>query len=200
MADGWEPANELEQRLLDAMQRGEQDRYFQVLNETALLLPVPMDANGQPAPGGWATWAYEGRTYLLAFTSQQAMVATLGQYAGEFRTAHLADISANWPDESWWLAIDFGLPIAGYLPAAFVSQITGGGAAQSGQPDQYPAQDQQEQYAPADPQAPYAPTEQQAPYAPAEQQAPQDQYQPAGEGQPPTAEAVSGDAAWAPPQ
>lgn len=154
MADGWEPANDLEQQLFDAMQRGEQDRYFQVLGATDLLLPIPMDANGAPNPTGWATWAYEGRTYLLAFTSREAMTSTLGQYAGEFRTARLGEISARWPDQSWWLAIDFGLPIAGYLPANFVSQITGVPAGQSADqapPDETPAADPPAQ--PADPSA-----------------------------------------------
>jgi hypothetical protein len=125
MADEWQPANDVERALLDAMQRGEQDRYFEVLGAADLILPFAADATGAAQPGTWATWGYEGRTYILAFTSQQALASIMGRPTDQFRTGRLAEICAWWPDESWWLAVDFGLPIAGYLPGTFVSQLTG---------------------------------------------------------------------------
>jgi hypothetical protein len=122
VVDGWEPANELERRLLDAMQRQDQETYFAELARAELLLPVPVDAAGRPVDG-WATWAHEGRTYLLAFTSPAALGQILGQYAGDSVPSRLADIASRWPDPTWWLAVDFGLPIAGYLPESFVTQL-----------------------------------------------------------------------------
>ena len=125
MADEWQPVNDVERALLDAMQRGEQDRYFEVLGGADLILPFAADATGAAQPGTWATWGYEGRTYILAFTSQQALASIMGRPTDQFRTGRLAEICAWWPDESFWLAVDFGLPVAGYLPAAFVGQLTG---------------------------------------------------------------------------
>ncbi|BCJ27683.1 SseB family protein [Actinocatenispora sera] len=171
MADEWQPANDVERSLLDAMQRGEQDRYFEVLGAADLILPFAADATGAAQPGTWATWGYEGRTYILAFTSQPALASIMGRPTDQFRTGRLAEVCAWWPDESWWLAVDFGLPIAGYLPGTFVSQLTGvqlgaqlavGGASAdpaatyrpgeqdgAGQPD--PLQTQQTPTPPADP-------------------------------------------------
>ncbi len=122
MADGWAPANALEQELSGAVQQGDQSRYFDLLLGAQLLLPLPLDASGQPA-NGWPIWQYEGRTYVLVFTSAVAMAACLGTDSAPHRTCTLAEVAGDWPDESWWLAVDFGLPIAGYLPAPYLQRM-----------------------------------------------------------------------------
>ena len=38
----------------------------------------------------------------------------------------LADMARTWPDQEWWLALNSGLPIEGYLPAWFIGQLTAG--------------------------------------------------------------------------
>ncbi|MBT8227649.1 MAG: hypothetical protein HKP61_13795, partial [Dactylosporangium sp.] len=106
----------------DALRAGDQDRYFRVLARLDLLLPVPAGASAQP-PKGWGTWAAQGRTHVLAFTSPSALRACLADHTGTYRQHSLEDLATNWPDQTWWLAVNPGLPIEGYLPAWYLSGL-----------------------------------------------------------------------------
>ncbi|MCW3838865.1 SseB family protein [Micromonospora yasonensis] len=118
---GWEPAAEAEVAMLDALRAQDQQLYFRILTRVDLLLPVA----GQ-SPLGWGTWTTGGRTHVLAFTSATAMRACLGDNAGATRRVPYAELAAGWPDHEWWLAVNPGLPIEGYLPAWFVAQLSRG--------------------------------------------------------------------------
>ncbi len=119
----WEPATEAERAMRDALQAGDQARYFRVLARTELLLP---EADASLDTSGWGTWRSEGRIHILAFTSTPAMRACLSASAGAYRQLPFEDLAAAWPDQAWWLAVNPGLPIEGYLPAWFVGQISVG--------------------------------------------------------------------------
>ncbi|MFI7215649.1 SseB family protein [Micromonospora maritima] len=118
---GWEPATEAEVAMRDALRAQDQQQYFRVLTRVDLVLPV---AGGPTA--GWGTWASGGRTHVLAFTSVAAMRASLGENAGATRVVPYPDLAAGWPNQEWWLAVDPGLPIEGYLPAWYVAQLARG--------------------------------------------------------------------------
>ncbi|MGS2613761.1 SseB family protein [Micromonospora sp. LZ34] len=122
---GWEPATEAEAALRDALRASDQQRYFRILARTDLLLPVPAPAQAGQA-SGWGTWTTAGRTHVLAFTSAAAMRACLGEHAGASRLTSYADLAGGWPNHEWWLAVNPGLPIEGYLPAWYVSQLSRG--------------------------------------------------------------------------
>ncbi|MFG2099561.1 SseB family protein [Micromonospora echinaurantiaca] len=121
---GWEPATEAEAALRDALRANDQQRYFRILARTDLLLPVPEPALGQAS--GWGTWTTSGRTHVLAFTSAAAMRACLGEHAGASRLTSYPDLASGWPNHEWWLAVNPGLPIEGYLPAWYVAQLSRG--------------------------------------------------------------------------
>ncbi|WP_415645601.1 SseB family protein [Stackebrandtia soli] len=111
----------------DALRAGRQEEYFQLLAGLELLLPVSDDQSAYSTePDTWATWSTEERTHVLAFTSEQALHACLKSHAGRYRRANFASLSETWPDAEWWLAVDPGLPIEGYLPSWFVTQIAQG--------------------------------------------------------------------------
>ncbi|MFJ8579161.1 SseB family protein [Micromonospora sp. NPDC093277] len=109
----------------DALHAQDQQLYFRVLTRVDLLLPVAAEAPGQ-APVGWGTWTTGGRTHILAFTSVTALRACLGENAGATRRLPYADLAAGWPNHEWWLAVNPGLPIEGYLPAWYVAQLSRG--------------------------------------------------------------------------
>ncbi|WP_051366291.1 SseB family protein [Hamadaea tsunoensis] len=89
-----------------------------------LVLPVSPDAAGGGAsPSGWGTWTTDHRTHVLAFTSPQAMQACLAQNAGSARRIPYLRLAEQWPNHEWWLAVNPGLPIEGYLPSWFVAQL-----------------------------------------------------------------------------
>ncbi|MEV5631830.1 SseB family protein [Micromonospora tulbaghiae] len=118
---GWEPATEAEVAMRDALRAQDQQQYFRVLTRVDLLLPV---ASGPTA--GWGTWTSGGRTHVLAFTSVAALRASLGENAGPTRRVPYPDLAAGWPNPEWWLAVNPGLPIEGYLPAWYVAQLSRG--------------------------------------------------------------------------
>ncbi|NYT93204.1 SseB family protein [Salinispora sp. H7-4] len=122
----WEPATEAEVTLRDALLAKDQQRYFRVLARTELLLPVSAQALAGQAPMNWGTWTTGGRTHVLAFTSVAALRACLGEHAGANRRAPYAELADHWPNHEWWLAVNPGLPIEGYLPAWYVAQLSRG--------------------------------------------------------------------------
>ncbi|MEW2441491.1 SseB family protein [Micromonospora marina] len=118
---GWEPATEAEVAMRDALRAQDQQQYFRALTRVDLLLPV---ASGPTA--GWGTWTSGGRTHVLAFTSVAALRTSLGENAGPTRRVAYPDLAAGWPNPEWWLAVNPGLPIEGYLPAWYVAQLSRG--------------------------------------------------------------------------
>ncbi len=125
---GWEPATEVEVALYDALIATDQERYFRALSRIELLLPVSADAVAGRMPMGWATWTANDHTHLLAFTSNESMRTCLAEHVGGARRMSLRDLAGVWPNNDWWLAINPGLPIEGYLPAWFVAQLARGDA------------------------------------------------------------------------
>ncbi|MFJ6164039.1 SseB family protein [Micromonospora orduensis] len=122
----WEPATEAEVAMRDALRANDQELYFRLLSRTDLLLPVAAPAPaGQTSPG-WGTWTTGGRTHVLAFTSAAALRACLGDHPGSNRRVPFTDLAVGWPNHEWWLAVNPGLPVEGYLPAWFVSQLSRG--------------------------------------------------------------------------
>ncbi|GIJ23404.1 SseB family protein [Micromonospora lutea] len=122
----WEPATGAEAAMRDALHGNDQQLYFRILSGVELLLPVSAQAAAGRTPVGWGTWTTGGRTHVLAFTSAEAMRACLGEHAGPSRRTGYAELAASWPNHEWWLAVNPGLPIEGYLPAWYVSQLSRG--------------------------------------------------------------------------
>ncbi|MFF5213785.1 SseB family protein [Micromonospora sp. NPDC000442] len=122
----WEPATGAEAAMRDALHGNDQQLYFRILSGVELLLPVSAQAAAGRTPVGWGTWTTGGRTHVLAFTSAEAMRACLGEHAGPSRRTGYPELAASWPNHEWWLAVNPGLPIEGYLPAWYVSQLSRG--------------------------------------------------------------------------
>jgi len=122
----WEPATDAEVAMRDALRTDDQESYFRILSGVDLLLPVSADALAGLAPLGWGTWSTGGRTHVLAFTSTAALQSCLADYTGSARRVPYAELANTWPNLEWWLAVNPGLPIEGYLPAWFVAQLSRG--------------------------------------------------------------------------
>src|SRR6185436_599778 len=110
----------------DALRTDDQESYFRILSGVDLLLPVSADALAGLAPLGWGTWSTGGRTHVLAFTSTASLQSCLADYTGSARRVPYAELANTWPNLEWWLAVNPGLPIEGYLPAWFVAQLSRG--------------------------------------------------------------------------
>uniref|UniRef100_UPI0027417A73 SseB family protein n=1 Tax=Actinoplanes sp. RD1 TaxID=3064538 RepID=UPI0027417A73 len=122
----WEPATDAEVAMRNALRTDDQESYFRILAGVDLLLPVSADALAGREPLGWGTWSTGGRTHVLAFTSPAALQACLADYTGSARRVAYQELAETWPNLEWWLAVNPGLPVEGYLPAWFVAQLSRG--------------------------------------------------------------------------
>ncbi|WP_329521678.1 TY-Chap domain-containing protein [Spirillospora sp. NBC_01491] len=113
-----EPAEsaDLESILASARERGDQDGYLGLIAKAVLYLPSPGDPGA--ADHQYATARFGDGTFVLAFTSTDAMARSLRGQAVNNRSASLADLARDWPDPNWQLAINPGLPSAAYLDAS----------------------------------------------------------------------------------
>jgi len=110
----------------NALRVADQELYFRILARSELLLPVSTHSLARRSPMGWGTWNSGGRTHVLAFTSIESMRLCLAEHAGSARKIAYFELAAGWPNQEWWLAVNPGLPIEGYLPPWFVGQLARG--------------------------------------------------------------------------
>ena len=105
---GWAPATSAEQAMLAAEDPA---ALLTALVSAPLLMPISPSAAAGLEPVGWATGVHDGVTHVLAFTSPEAIAACLPGRPVTYRTDSVPTLAANWPDPSWVLAVDLGLPI-----------------------------------------------------------------------------------------
>lgn len=117
MVADWRPATSLEERLLAAAEAGERETFLVALAAGPLLLPVSPQATAGAAPMVWPTGRYDGETHVIAFTSPEAVAACLPGQSVNYRALSLQDLATDWPDDSWLLAVNAGLPIGVHVTA-----------------------------------------------------------------------------------
>ncbi|TDC58258.1 SseB family protein, partial [Actinomadura sp. GC306] len=105
----------LETALTEARERGDQRGYLELLARAVLYLPAPGDPGA--AEHQFATAQFGDGTFVLAFTSPEAMDRSLQGQAVHHREASLSELSRRWPHPEWQLAVNPGLPSASYLDA-----------------------------------------------------------------------------------
>ncbi|BCJ30731.1 SseB family protein [Actinocatenispora sera] len=134
----FEPVNDLERQMREALAAGDQEQYLRLLSGAELVLPV-----GDDDRTVWPTMVADERTFVAAYTSPAAMaVSTVGQYE-QGRPVRFRDLVDQWPDPGWSLVVDPGLVLAAHLPASLIRQIAGGefGVTEPEPPADEPAHD-----------------------------------------------------------
>ncbi|WP_242906130.1 TY-Chap domain-containing protein [Actinomadura terrae] len=113
----------LKTALSEACEQGDQRRYLEILADAVLYLPA---LGGPEDDRRFATARFGEGTFVLAFTSPEAMDRSLQGQAVRHRRVSLAELAGGWPHPSWRLAVDPGLPSASYLDANAISDPGGG--------------------------------------------------------------------------
>ncbi|NUS05494.1 MAG: SseB family protein [Nonomuraea sp.] len=103
------PVTPFEERLWAARADGQDALCLSLLRDADLALPITAAAAAGTEPPAWATAAGSDRTWLLAFTSVEAMRTATGGVAAHCRVASLVELAAGWPDPRWGLAVNPGL-------------------------------------------------------------------------------------------
>lgn len=106
---------DLESVLASARERGDQETYLDLVSRAMLFLPAPGDPTA--ADHAYATAQFGDGTFVLAFTSLDAMNRSLRGQAVHHRSAFVSELAAHWPNPEWQLAINPGLASAAYLDA-----------------------------------------------------------------------------------
>ncbi|WBB97132.1 MULTISPECIES: SseB family protein [unclassified Solwaraspora] len=117
---GWRPATAAEAGMAAAADLA---GYLAALGTGPLLLPVSAETAAGQAPFAWPTVEHDGAPHVLAFTSPQAIAAGLPGESVRYVTVTLAEVVATIPDDSWWLAVDPGLPIAHRITAGQLREL-----------------------------------------------------------------------------
>ena len=81
-----------------------------LVRSAQLLLPVSPAAAAGTEPPAWTTLPVDDRTWLLAYTSVEAMVAATDGALTHGRISSVPELAAGWPDPRWGLWVNPGLP------------------------------------------------------------------------------------------
>jgi hypothetical protein len=122
MVDVWVPANRVERKLAWALAEGDLSRYLRLFATAELF--QPLDGGDEDAAQGRELVQYrpDGTTVLPVFTSYEAMQAQVTEPVRAAAVTDFAHLRDTWPDPSWLLAIDPGLPIEAALPLPAVQR------------------------------------------------------------------------------
>ncbi|MEU9832562.1 SseB family protein [Streptosporangium sp. NPDC048047] len=119
----WRPESPFEKRLQAAFAAGDLAVCLGLIRQTELGLPISQAAAEGREPAAWPTFEADGRTWLAAYTSADAMRAVLGETAEHVRVVTLTELAAGWPDPRWGLAVNPGLSAPFFLEAGTVARL-----------------------------------------------------------------------------
>ncbi|WP_243718868.1 SseB family protein [Actinomadura sp. KC06] len=126
----------LEIRLAEAKANGDNTAYFSLLANADLVLPATAPAVEDPDRAEFPTITIGSSTYVTVFTSPGALARTGDRHPGLYRRTSFARLASGWPDPTWRLAINWGLPSEVLLDSSVISRMDGGaGATPSLTPD-----------------------------------------------------------------
>ncbi|QKG21202.1 large adhesin [Actinomadura verrucosospora] len=115
-------ADLLEPRLAEAKERGDHATYFALLAGADLVLPATAHAVENPDRAELPTITIGTGTYVTLFTSPGALARTGDQHP-LYRRTSFALLAASWPDPSWQLAVNPGLPSEVLLDASALGRL-----------------------------------------------------------------------------
>jgi hypothetical protein len=120
------PSGEVEVKLLDAVQRGDNDAFLRALAESDVLLRVPDDSEPAPRPGWpgfpWPVTEIGGRPSIPVFTSIERLRDMAGPAPGPVTRLPFASVIRYWPAATTALAVNPGTTLGASLPG---EQIAG---------------------------------------------------------------------------
>ncbi len=113
MRTPWRPNNEAERRMQQAWDQGDADAFADLLMSSPLFLPgFEVDAEGRQR---LLTRNRDGQTYLLVFTSVEALREAVGTVTTGWRQTSFAELARALPDPTWGLVVSPQTPIGAYL-------------------------------------------------------------------------------------
>lgn len=112
-----------DEHLAEAHAAGDLARCLGLLRVADFALPLSEAAATGAEPAAWPAMTVGERTWLMAYTSAEALDTATGQTGHRFRVVSLAELCAGWPDPSWGLAVNPGLEVSFLLEPGTVARL-----------------------------------------------------------------------------
>lgn len=126
MTAPWQPANDTERAMAEALARDDRAEFFRIVAAADLYLPQRAAAGTEPGEQEFVTAELFGQTVLPVFTSVEGMAATVAGLADAYTVTSYPELRERWPVPQWQLALNPGFPIDAYLPVAAVDAAARG--------------------------------------------------------------------------
>lgn len=128
-AVAWQPANDTERAMADALVQGDRREFFRLLANSELYLPAfAVDRSGA-APQRFITITMFDQLYLPVFTSVPGLTTAVGTRVDAYTVTTYPELRRKWPDPAWRLAVNPGAPIDAYLTVEAVQDAALGDVA-----------------------------------------------------------------------
>jgi hypothetical protein len=121
----WQPANATELAMAGALAAGDTARYFRIVESAELYLPA-FTSDGTEAGRRFVTRELLGITYLLVYTSLEALAVHVRGVADGFTRVSYGELLREWPRPQWRLAINQGTPIEACMRVEAVADAARG--------------------------------------------------------------------------
>jgi hypothetical protein len=122
--ESWRPANDTERAMMRAAAEGDRREYFRIAATADLYLPQILgDTDGEQR---FVTATMFDQTFLLVFTSVEAMTLQVGDVADAYAVTSYSELRQKWPEPNWRLAVNPGSPLDAYVPIDAVAAAAGG--------------------------------------------------------------------------
>jgi SseB protein N-terminal domain len=125
----WTPASPFERLFAHAFRTGDIGACCVLLTRGRFALPVSAAAAAGEEPPVLPVAEVDGTTWLVAYTSVEAMQAVVG--APHCQVVTLPELAAGWPDTRWGLAVNPGLDVHLELESGTLARLAVPGVAEN---------------------------------------------------------------------
>lgn len=125
----WQPANEVEARMLAALGRDDRSEFFTILMTSPLYLPQTVadpDSTTEANAEDYLTFVSRDVTYLLVFTSVETLRLSVGHIANGYVESTYDTVRIGLVDSKIQLGFNMGTPIDAWLDADSVARAAAG--------------------------------------------------------------------------
>lgn len=123
----WRASNDVENRLVTALNRDDRQEFFTVVMGAPLFVPLTIADPGEP--GGqedYLTFVSGEVTYLLVFTSLETLQAVVGDSANGYIESDFETVRESLSGSGLYLGFNLGTPIDAWLDADSVARAAAG--------------------------------------------------------------------------
>jgi SseB protein N-terminal domain len=117
------PASAFDDHLAKAHAAGDLAGCLGLLRAADFALPLSEAAATGAEHAAWPVMTVDERTWLMAYTSAEALDTATGRRGHRFRVVSLAELCAGWPDPGWGLAVNPGLEVSFFLEPGTVARL-----------------------------------------------------------------------------